>query len=399
MLVLFNIILISYQWMRLLYLLDKLLKKKEFIRRWHVKPHITNMMRDTHGAYEALFLYFANCHEEEFYKMCRMNVRTFQKLHNLVGPRLQKKSRRRPLSTELRLALYLNYLGHGDSNFSTANFFRVGRSTVYGIIHEVSRVIWDVLSPIYLNWKSEEEWKIVAEGFRVKWDFPNCVGALDGKEIRIKAPPHSGSLYFNYKRFYSFKLMAICDAFLRFTWIDIGDYGSLSDASSFRNSSLYQALEEHDAGLPRENILPRTNISLPFFFVGDPIFALKTYLMKPYPRANGLTNEQHVFNNRLSRARQCIEVSFGRICSKFQILEDRLDFKVDTSVEIVKAIICLHNLIITEEMNAMEYDEPVINAPNVVDFEGEEDMEANDDAVRQREILREYFTSGEGQIL
>ena len=108
------------------------------------------------------------------------------------------------------------------------NFFRVGKSTIHKIIAEVCPLIWEILSPRYLRRKTPQEWKIDAEGFRVKWNFPNCCGAIDGKEIRIKAPPYSGSLYYNYKKFFSFKLLAICDAYKRFSWIDIGGYGKWS---------------------------------------------------------------------------------------------------------------------------------------------------------------------------
>lgn len=68
-------------------------------------------------------------------------------------------------------------------------------------------------------------WKQSAEGFFKKWQFPNCIGALDGKHIRIKAPPMSGSKYFCYKKFFSIVLMAICDYKYRFLWVDIGQFG------------------------------------------------------------------------------------------------------------------------------------------------------------------------------
>lgn len=125
-------------------------------------------MRTTYGAYETLFLYYANFDEEEFLRMNHLTVDQFQKLHRIIGPRLVKRSRRRPLSTELRLALALHFLAHGDSERTVSNFFRVGRSTFYKIVAEVCPLIWELLSPHYLNWKSPAEWKIVAEGFRVR---------------------------------------------------------------------------------------------------------------------------------------------------------------------------------------------------------------------------------------
>lgn len=120
---------------------------------------------------------------------------------------------------------YYSYLGHGDSMFFLANLFRVGKSTTYTIIHEVCPLIWEVLSPTYLAWKSAEELSIVAQGFQTMWNFPNCLAALDGKELRIRSPPRSGSMFYNYKKLLSFKVLAICDAFYRFMWVNIGDFG------------------------------------------------------------------------------------------------------------------------------------------------------------------------------
>lgn len=101
----------------------------------------------------------------------------------------------------------------------------IGLSTLYEIISEVCEQVWNVLSPIYLPEKRVEDWIAIAEQYESRWNFPNCLGALDGKHIRNSKPPRSGSAFFNYKKYYSFVLMAICDPEYRFTWADIGDYG------------------------------------------------------------------------------------------------------------------------------------------------------------------------------
>lgn len=117
------------------------------------------------------------------------------------------------------------YLAHGDSIKSKAWQFRVGRSTVYKIIPETCQAICEGLQSTYLPAMNRQMWKDVADGFVNKWQFPNCLGALDGKHIRIQCPRRSGSRYYNYKKFFSIVLMAICDAQCKFTWFDIGQYG------------------------------------------------------------------------------------------------------------------------------------------------------------------------------
>ncbi len=52
-----------------------------------------------------------------------------------------------------------------------------------------------------------DEWKQIADGMFQDWDFPNCIGALDGKHIAIECPDNSGSNYYNYKKFYSLVLI------------------------------------------------------------------------------------------------------------------------------------------------------------------------------------------------
>nr|CAI5862121.1 unnamed protein product [Callosobruchus analis] len=34
----------------------------------------------------------------------------------------------------------------------------------------------------------------------MQWNFPNCIGALDGKHIMIQVSKQSGSRFLNYKK-------------------------------------------------------------------------------------------------------------------------------------------------------------------------------------------------------
>ncbi|KAL3976897.1 cytoskeleton-associated protein 5 [Sarotherodon galilaeus] len=59
----------------------------------------------------------------------------------------------------------------------------------------------------------------------LKWQFPHCLGAIDGKHIFIRPPPKSGSMYFNYKSRFSIILMAVVDANYNFVYASAGTQG------------------------------------------------------------------------------------------------------------------------------------------------------------------------------
>ncbi|CAH1953705.1 unnamed protein product [Acanthoscelides obtectus] len=48
--------------------------------------------------------------------------------------------------------------------------------------------------------KTADEWYKIAIDCEEKWQFPHCLGAIDGKHVRIVPPKDSDSYYFNYKK-------------------------------------------------------------------------------------------------------------------------------------------------------------------------------------------------------
>jgi len=68
---------------------------------------------------------------------------------------------------------------------------------------------------------STEGWKEVAEKYESRWQLPHCCGALDGKHICIARPHNSGSMFFNYKGFFSIVLMELVDADCIFIYIQM----------------------------------------------------------------------------------------------------------------------------------------------------------------------------------
>lgn len=96
------------------------------------------------------------------------------------------------------------------------------------------------MRPIFQAPKTPEGWQEIADGFYSRWNFPNCVGAIDGKHFRIRCPPRSGTDYFNYKGYYSLVLLAIVDHDYKFTFADVGSHGPCSDAGIWRDSTFKQ---------------------------------------------------------------------------------------------------------------------------------------------------------------
>ncbi len=69
------------------------------------------------------------------------------------------------------------------------------------------------------------------------------------------------------------------------------------------------------ANVPPAEPLPNDNQDTPYFMIGDNAFALKTWLLKPYPHRDQVDPEM-IFNYRLSRARRAVECTFGQLANR-----------------------------------------------------------------------------------
>ncbi|XP_029342138.1 uncharacterized protein LOC115033537 [Acyrthosiphon pisum] len=135
---------------------------------------------------------------------------------------------------------------------------------------------------------TNEIWLNTAEGFYKNANFPNCLGAVDGKHIRIISPQLSGTDFFNYKKFFSIVLMVLVDSNYCFLTVDVGAYGREGDSNIFKRSPLGQQLYANKLNVPGVKKLPNDDHGQeqPFVIVGDEAFGLHQNLLRPYPRKN-----------------------------------------------------------------------------------------------------------------
>ena len=274
----------------------------------------------------------------------------FEELLTLVAPKITRwHSRIEAIGPAERFCVTLRYLVTGDAFRTIAASYRLSDTVVGRIIRETCKALWNVMAENgFLSVpSSSKEWLDVSQDFERRWNFPNCVGAIDGKHIIIQCPSRAGSMFFNYKKFHSVVLMAVVNAKYQFTIVDVGDYGRLSDGSVFSSSQLGIAMEQNKLNLPPPRLLPGTNISVPYVFVGDDAFPLKNYLMKPYPRGE-IQIPERIANYRFSRARRIVENAFGIATSRFRLFRRAITADVDVAVQATKAIVALHNYLMAD---------------------------------------------------
>ncbi|KAK9674658.1 DDE superfamily endonuclease [Popillia japonica] len=288
----------------------------------------------------------------------------------------------------------LRYLAAGSSFTDLHYQFKCGISTISQLVHDTCNILWHKLQSICMPPTSQQEWLDIAEGFKKHANFPNCLGAIDGKHIRMMKPEQSGSLYFNYKHYFSMVLLAVCDSEYYFRFIDVGSYGKSADSQVFKNSELFRRIQENILNIPRAQPITASGQSLPFSFVGDEAFALGNHIQRPYG-GKSLTVKKRVYNYRLSRARRYIECSFGILTNKWRIFHRPLNVNAAFAADLIKACCVLHNFV--RKRDGFRYEE-------TLEIHGFEDINTiaphtrHRTAMDVRDKFAEYFLSPEGAI-
>ena len=114
-----------------------------------------------------------------------MSAVTFDRLLGLVAPRIHHAaSHRAPVSNAESLAVTLRFLAAGISQQALAASYKLGNATVSNIIKEVCQALWAGLKE-EVQFPQVAQWGAISDEFWTKWDYPNCIGAIDGKHVRV----------------------------------------------------------------------------------------------------------------------------------------------------------------------------------------------------------------------
>ena len=184
-------------------------KKRSKTRKYWVKPWLTRRLQ--YGMYHTLMRELER-ESGDFVSLMRMEPEMFREILMRVSERIRKQTTkfRKSLESGLKLAITLRHLATGESYHSLAFAFRVPHNTISLLIREVCQQITEEFQDLIATPKTTFEWKQIAQVFSSKWQFNHCLGALDGKHVAITCPQNSGSVFHNYKGYFSIILACRC---------------------------------------------------------------------------------------------------------------------------------------------------------------------------------------------
>ncbi|XP_063957563.1 putative nuclease HARBI1 [Lytechinus pictus] len=184
----------------------RLRKRRRRPRSYWVRPWLQAERRLLYGHYTRLLNELRMEDTTAFFNFLRVTPEFFDELLQRLAPRLTKDdtNARRALEPGLKLACTIRHLAAGDRYPSLSYSFRVARETICKFIPEVCQAIVDEYANEVIQCPTtEQEWRAIAEEYERRWNVPHVMGALDGKHVALRKPENSGSLYHNYKHFFS----------------------------------------------------------------------------------------------------------------------------------------------------------------------------------------------------
>uniref|UniRef100_A0A1B6DS20 DDE Tnp4 domain-containing protein n=1 Tax=Clastoptera arizonana TaxID=38151 RepID=A0A1B6DS20_9HEMI len=274
-----------------------------------------------------------------------MSVNTFDELLEKISHKLKRKNTmmRCAISPAERLAVTLRYLVTGNSSSQLLGEFNIGKTTISQIIKTTTDTIWEELKDDSLPNPTKEEWSRIADKFYEKTDFPNCVGSISCKYVKVYAPKHKESEFDRHRKYFATALLAIVDSDMRFLDFSVGVLGNEND-NFLTKSTIGKKIIQNIYKLPEAKCLSENGPKVPFIFTNKD--SLNINLMKPFPKT--VDKSKLNFNSRIGKTLDVAETCLKYIANKWLVLKKGIGHH--TSVEsTIKAICLLHNFIMKTE--------------------------------------------------
>ncbi|XP_046563257.1 uncharacterized protein LOC124272163 [Haliotis rubra] len=200
----------------------------------------------------------------------------------------------------------------------------IGKGTAYDVQKQFAANVNDAIaSPVDLPTAIKCYQDTLQDGVKsTTCSAWGCTGPLSDMQLRIhKVVGYNNEIIIatsdqklgvnpDINGFFSVVLMALVDGNYKFRWVDVGAYGSMSDAQKFNECELKDCLEDWSMGCPDPFPLPQDDERMPCYILGDDAFGIRAFFMKPYGHRT-LQRDERIYNYRVSRDRRVVENTFG----------------------------------------------------------------------------------------
>ena len=178
--------------------------------------------------------------------------------------------------------------------------------------------------------------------------------------------------------------MAIAGPKYEFLYTDVGSNGRVNDSGIWNKTSSLQGIQDGSSKLPKDEKLFHDEI-VTYVFLGDDAFALKKFMMIPFPQ-QGLTGEKRIYNYRDSRARRISENLFGILANRWRIFFTVINLKPKYVDNVIFAALILHNMLI-KSPNSVNVYRPAFFADTIL-----EDGEIAEGEWRENEAPNSFYS-------
>lgn len=199
------------------------------------------------------------------------------------------------------------------------NEFGPQYSSLSKLLKHICHFVYIKWSKLLLNsrenkWLTEHYLQEIATLVHAKGaPLTNCIGFIDGTARAICRPNSmQREMYSGHKRFHCLKFQSI----------------TLPNGIILHLSSPYPG-RRHDAFILRDtHMMEQLRLYCDRFCVyGDEGYPLRRQLIRPFSNVH-LTEQQQEFNKQMSKVRQCVEWSFGKIIQQFAFVDFKKNQKL-----------------------------------------------------------------------
>ena len=140
-------------------------------------------------------------------------------------------------------------------------------------------------------------------------------------------------------------MLALVDGQYKLKWVDVGTAGSCSDAQIFNSCHLKRKIDDGRIGFPDPAPITQAGRDVPYFILADYVFALKTWLMKPYSRRMLTREDPRISTTEYQGAGELLRMLLASWFHDYRVMMITIELPPETVRDVVLTCVVLHNIL------------------------------------------------------